>query len=99
MERHGFPIEEDARALFGLPEPPIKEHVYCWEFHRRNKTQPAVEGKGCEDCLVFRTKAKQCFALRNETGHQQVFCRGPCTECDYYLYVTEMDMSGGGPRA
>jgi hypothetical protein len=99
MERHGLPIEDDARAIFGLPEAPIKDYVYCWEFHKRNKSHPAVEGKECENCLVFRAKAKECFSLRDEAGHQQVFCRGPCTECEYYRHVMEIDVSRGGVKA
>ena len=99
MERHGIPIDEEARAILGLPEPVVKEYVYCWEFHKRNKSHPAMEGNGCEDCLVFKTKAKDCFILRKQAEPEQVRCRTPCEECDYYRYVTEMGMPHGGPEA
>jgi excisionase family DNA binding protein len=99
MERHDLPIDEEARALLGLPEPAVKEHVYCWEFHKRNKTHAAIEGKECEDCLAFRTKARDCFVLRRQGSNEQVFCQGPCEECEYYRYVTEMEMPPGGVEA
>jgi len=96
MERHGIPIDEEARSILGLSEPAVKEYVYCWEFHKRNKSHPAIEGKECEDCLVFKTKAKDCFILRRQAEPEQVRCRRPCEECDYYRYVREMDMPHGG---
>ena len=99
MERQGLPIDEEARAILGLPEPPIKDYVYCWEFHKRNKSHPGVNAKECEDCLVFMTKARDCFVLRKQADPDQVACRGPCEECDYYRYVTEMDTPSGGIEA
>ena len=99
MERHGIPIDEEANALLGLPEPPVRDFVYCWEFHQRNKSRPAVEGRSCEECLVFKTKAKDCFVLREHVGHQQIFCRSSCEECDYYRYVTEMGVPDSGVEA
>jgi hypothetical protein len=99
MERQGFPIDEELRGILGLPEPPIKDYVYCWEFHKRNKTHPACEEKRCDDCLAFQTKAKDCFILRKHAEHGQVFCQGPCEECDYYRYATEMNVSGGQAEA
>jgi hypothetical protein len=92
IEQQGFPIDEKARSVLGLPEPAIKDYVYCWEFHRRNKTTPVIEGKTCEDCLVFNTRAKQCYVLKEHESHDKVFCQGSCNECDYYRYVTEKDM-------
>ncbi len=99
MERNAFPVEDEARAILGLPQPPVKDYVYCWEFHERNSTHPAAEGRRCEDCLVFKTKAKDCSVLRDHSGHQQVFCHGPCEDCDYYRYVMEMEIPAGGPEA
>jgi len=96
MERQGLPLDDEAKAILRLPERPIKDFVYCWEFHKRNETRPAVEGKECEDCLVFRTRAKDCFVLREHVGHQQIFCHASCGECSYYRHVMEMEMPPGG---
>jgi excisionase family DNA binding protein len=99
MERHGIPIDAEASALLGVAEPTSAEFLYCWQFHKFNDTHPAVEGKNCEDCLVFSTKAKDCFVLRKQASSEQILCQGPCEECDYYRYVTEMDMPAGGTEA
>ncbi|NQT83306.1 helix-turn-helix domain-containing protein [bacterium] len=99
MERHSIPIDEEASSLLGAPEPPIKDYIYCWEFHKRNRSHAAAEGKSCEDCLVFKTKAKDCFVLRKQAGPEQVLCQMPCDECDYYHCVMEMDELHGGAEA
>lgn len=99
MDHHGFPIGEEARAVLGLPQPAVKDFVYCWEFHKRNKTHPAIEGKECEDCLVFRTKARECFVLRDQSSHNQIFCDGPCEGCEYYRYSVQMEIPRGAPEA
>lgn len=98
MERQGLPVEDEARATLGLSEDslPIKEYLYCWEFHERNKTCPIVGDRNCQDCLVFKTKTKECFILRQHAGHQQVFCGGSCDECPYYQYIAEVEVPRQG---
>lgn len=96
MERQGLPLDDEGRGTLGLPESPVKEFVFCWEFHRRNKSHPAGGGRECKDCLVFSTKAKECFILRKEAGPDQVCCQGPCEECEYYHYTMEMENLAGG---
>jgi hypothetical protein len=98
MERHGIPMDKEASAVLSAFEPQLADYVYCWEFHKRNENHPAIEGKECEDCLVFNTKTKDCFVLRKEAEPGQILCGGPCDECDYYRYVTEMDMPASGPE-
>ena len=96
MERHGIPIDAEASAVLGVAEPVPADFVYCWQFLKRDATRSPAEGEKCEDCLVFKTKAKDCFVLRQQAGSEQILCQGPCEECGYYRYVTEMDMPTGG---
>jgi len=99
MERRGLPMGERARVILGLPELAVKDFVYCWEFHVRNKTHPGKEERRCEDCLVFKTKAKECYVLRDQADPSLFLCPGPCEECEYYRFLTEMHLPGGGPEA
>jgi hypothetical protein len=98
MERQGLPIDEEARSIFGLCELPIKDYVFCWEFHRRNKSHPALDGQECEDCLVYETKARDCFVLRKQAGGDRVLCRQPCEDCEYYRYITEIEIPPGAGK-
>lgn len=99
MERRGLPIDDKARVILGVPEPAVKDFVYCWEFHVRNKTHPGREERGCENCLVFKTRAKECYVLRDQSDPQLVPCSLPCDECEYYNFSREMHLPGGSPEA
>ncbi len=99
MEEHGIPIDEEGRAVLPVTEPPVGDFVYCWEFHKHHKDHSIKEGEDCAECLVFRTKAKDCFVLRKQAEPGQVLCQVLCKDCDYYRYVTEMDMPTGGTEA
>ena len=38
----------------------------------------------CEDCLVYKVKSINCYALRKEVGHQAICCRHSCEDCAYF---------------
>lgn len=59
---------------------------YCWEFNG-NKNCHAVR---CEDCLVFKARAKNCFELSYipvAYGHLRRLCESSCETCGYYHLI------------
>ncbi len=67
-----------------LPEEP-SQTGHCWEHNNRGK--PA---DGCTDCVVYKMRAQRCYdvaKLTPDIGHNRLFCKGTCQECDYYRRV------------
>jgi excisionase family DNA binding protein len=52
---------------------------YCWEFH----CQPGEEVSACEDCLVRRSGAENCYELRRVLPLPKGLF-DECTSCEYY---------------
>ena len=52
---------------------------YCWEFH----CQPGEEPSACDDCLVRRSGAENCYELRRVVPLSE-FLFQECTSCEYY---------------
>jgi excisionase family DNA binding protein len=52
---------------------------YCWEFH----CQPGEEVSACDDCLIRRSGAENCYELRGMIP-QSKFLFQECTSCEYY---------------
>jgi excisionase family DNA binding protein len=52
---------------------------YCWEFHCR----PGEEQSACENCLVRRSGAENCYELRSVIPLSECLFR-ECTSCEYY---------------
>jgi excisionase family DNA binding protein len=65
---------------------------YCWEFNsREGATAPE-----CEQCVVYRTRALRCYEmlrLAPEVGHQKLFCKRSCDECEYYQLVQQQTIN------
>ncbi len=58
---------------------------YCWEFNGNGALQD-----GCRECVVYQMRAKRCYEVverAREIGHNKVFCKKSCDECDYYKVV------------
>lgn len=58
---------------------------YCWEYNGRG-----VLPVGCKDCAVYHLRAQRCYEvakLSRDIGHTRLFCKGDCTDCDYYRHV------------
>lgn len=58
---------------------------YCWEFNGRGELRD-----GCKDCVVYEMRAERCYEVverAREIGHNKVFCKQTCAECDYYRAV------------
>lgn len=70
----------DLRALNTREDSP----TFCWEFYK-NKLNTHVRPEGsCEDCLVYKIKSINCYALREEVGHKGIYCDYFCEDCDYF---------------
>jgi excisionase family DNA binding protein len=66
--------------------PSNKAIPYCWEFHSKHGRSVDV----CQDCLVFRTRAKCCYEMNpvpKEFGYLKMFCETECEDCDYYKFI------------
>ena len=68
---------------------PCKEELqkkviqYCWEFN----LEEANCSLNCQDCLVYKARAKRCFELSDfpkELGIQKRYCKTTCDKCEYY---------------
>ena len=60
--------------------------TFCWEFYKNKMSEHARSERRCEDCLVYKTKCINCYALRKEIGHKKVFCGYSCDDCAYYHF-------------
>ncbi len=60
-----------------------KRLPFCWEYHAigfssRNSTHR------CEDCLVKRAQALNCYLIADKTDIAEQFCQTSCKDCRYY---------------
>jgi len=60
---------------------------WCWEYHEQNDKSEHQ----CTRCVVYLTRTRWCFTLREETGHRKIFCKKNCTECSYYLKFAPLE--------
>jgi excisionase family DNA binding protein len=57
--------------------------TFCWEFHK-DKIKDHIRSKAiCKECLVYKVKSINCFALREEIGHKKIHCKHSCEKCAY----------------
>lgn len=60
--------------------------TFCWEFYRKKKNDHVHPERSCEDCLIYRVKCINCYALRDEVGHKKIHCIHSCEDCAYFRY-------------
>jgi excisionase family DNA binding protein len=61
------------------------QFTYCWDYNGEGELL-----EGCADCVVYKMRAQRCYEVveyAKEIGHNKVFCKGTCLECDYYKIV------------
>jgi len=56
---------------------------YCWENRRHTHGGATASDTPCNECLVFRTKALNCYELRAIDGDEN-WCDHTCEDCSYY---------------
>jgi len=72
----------DLKALTGIGN----LATFCWEFYKNKMDDHVRSERRCEDCLVYKTKSINCYALRKEVGHECVYCGHSCEDCSYFHF-------------
>lgn len=72
----------DLNTLTGIGNPA----TFCWEFYKNKMDDHVCSDGSCEDCLVYKTKSINCYALRKEVGHECVYCGHSCEDCAYFHF-------------
>jgi excisionase family DNA binding protein len=72
----------DLKALTGIGNLP----TFCWEFYKDKMNDHVRANGSCKDCLVYKTKSINCYALRKEVGHKKIRCGISCEDCDYFHF-------------
>ena len=73
----------DLKALIDIQNTP----PFCWEFYKNTMDNHARSEVRCEDCLVYKTRSINCYALRKEVGNKKIFCRYSCNDCAYFHFL------------
>lgn len=63
--------------------------TFCWEFFKNNMNNHVRSEARCEDCLVYKTRSINCYALRKEVDHKKIFCGYSCDDCAYFHFQRE----------
>ena len=61
-------------------------YPFCWEYNGHKN----CNSQDCENCLVFKARALNCYEMSNlpqEFGHLRRFCELSCLSCEYYNIV------------
>ncbi len=89
LEENGIPFKPPLKSISVRQDVKKSSRFpgFCWEFFRGSTVPHAKKGKSCGDCLVFRTKARTCYLLREETGHLRLSCDIDCDDCGYFQMI------------
>jgi len=60
--------------------------TFCWEFYKDRMNNHIRPNGSCEDCLVYKVKAINCYTLRKEIGHKKIYCGHSCKDCAYFYF-------------
>jgi excisionase family DNA binding protein len=79
-------------GVFQAPGPHLRAAAghhfrYCWEHNGNGRLL-----KGCRECVVYMLRAQRCYKVAKfapQIGHNKLFCKRSCEECDYYRMVRE----------
>jgi len=63
------------------------ETTFCWEFYKYKTNNHVRPHERCEDCLVYKVKSINCYALREEVGHKKIYCDHSCADCTYFHFL------------
>ena len=73
----------DLKALMGTQNMP----PFCWAFYKHKMDNDIRSEARCEDCLIYKTRSINCYALRKEVGHKKILCRYSCEDCAYFHFL------------
>jgi hypothetical protein len=85
LKRNNIPFPDPAEVGIDLKnEADIADRsTFCWEFFK-NKISGHLRSKAsCKECLVYKAKSINCYALRKEVGHKKIHCAYSCEKCAY----------------
>jgi len=63
-------------------------YKYCWEY----KSETCGKNDDCSKCIVYKSKTRRCYELRElpeHFGYLKIYCETTCEDCDYYNIVKE----------
>jgi len=60
--------------------------VFCWQFYKDNVKDHVRSQGTCEDCIVYKVKSINCYALREEVKHRKIYCNHSCEHCAYFRF-------------
>lgn len=88
LKNYSIPFPDPAEIGFNLKDLIGTEDLptFCWEFFKNSMSDHVRSNGRCEDCLVYKTKSLNCYALRKEIGHKKIFCGHSCEDCDYFHF-------------
>jgi excisionase family DNA binding protein len=88
LKNNNIPFPDAAETGFDLRELTGTEDLptFCWEFFKNSMSDHVRSNGSCEDCLVYKTKSLNCYALRREIGHKKIFCGYSCEDCGYFHF-------------
>ena len=69
-----------------LPPERQSDFQYCWEFY----TVSGAITEGCEKCLVYRSRTRRCYEMKDlppDAGYLGLLCDTNCEKCDYYVMM------------
>ena len=72
----------DLHILTGIGNLP----TFCWEFFKNKMNDHVGSDARCEDCLVYKSKSINCYALGKEVGHKMIYCGHSCDDCAYFHF-------------
>ncbi len=75
MFRHGMNTE--------LLDDEFEARTYCWETYIHERKKNGVVTDPCEDCLVRKSLAFNCFVLRAVLPDRHWLC-SQCRDCEYH---------------
>jgi excisionase family DNA binding protein len=83
-------VDVDLKALMDREALP----TFCWEFYRDKMNEHVRPDRSCEECLVYKVKSINCYALRDEVKHKKIYCVHSCEDCAYFHFQHKEILSG-----
>ncbi|MEZ5357810.1 MAG: excisionase family DNA-binding protein [Candidatus Zixiibacteriota bacterium] len=84
--------ENRLRKSGSMPVASNPSFQYCWE----HQSQMGILNTKCTECVVFKSRARRCYELRNipeEFGSLKLYCKDSCEKCDYYKLVNNLGLN------